>query len=77
MTLEAKLTALAEAIGTDVKALQQGKADTDHNHDDRYYTKAEIDSGGGSVITSRNIDGGSASSIYLPIQVINGGNASG
>jgi hypothetical protein len=42
MSLEQKLTALAEAIGTDVKALQQGKAETDHNHDDRYFTKTEV-----------------------------------
>lgn len=33
--------------------------------------------GGGSGVTSRNIDGGSAGSIYLPSQVINGGTASG
>lgn len=38
---------------------------------------AVVEIGGGSVITSHNIDGGSAGSIYLPSQVINGGTASG
>ena len=33
----------------------------------------EIQSSGGS----RNVDGGSAASVYLPTQVINGGNANG
>ena len=71
MSLDTRLTDLAEEIGADVKALREGKANTAHDHDDRYYTKSEIDQMG------RNIDGGSAGSVYLPSQVIDGGSASG
>jgi len=43
MSLDTRLTDLAEEIGADVKALREGKANTAHDHDDLYYTKTEVD----------------------------------
>lgn len=70
-----KLLALAAAVGTDVKSLQQGKSSVGHIHDDRYYTKAEVDTR--SISDGGDIDGGAAASVYLPSQIIDGGVASG
>ena len=50
-TTDVELTTLSGALKNDI----DGKADTDHTHDDRYYTESEVDTISGSLQT--NIDG--------------------
>lgn len=69
MSLITRLNALAAEIGADIKALKA--FDTNHQHDARYYTKSEVDA------IAQNVDGGSATSVYLSEQLIDGGNANG
>lgn len=82
MSLETRIIALAQAIGTDIKTLFGSKQDTLVPGVTLKTINGASLLGAGDLsvsgqASSRNIDGGSASTIFLSSQTINGGGANG
>ena len=64
--LDAEFDAISQAMGALEQAID-GKAPSSHNHDDRYYTKTEID--GIELITTSDIDAICGTTIQLASEV--------
>lgn len=82
MSLESRIVQVIQAIGADVKALFGSKQDTLVPGVTLKTINGTSLLGAGDLsvsgqASSRNVDGGGASTVFLPSQSINGGGANG